>query len=418
MAEQITDKDHLVEPLHLTDKEIRAIEPKSQRMEIYDDHKIENGRLKLKGVKGLALRVTPAGAKSFVYRYWYDGKTKRYTIGSYPTWGISDARDKARELAKIVDAGNDPANQKKKNKEAITLGEYIEVFRNDYVERKLKSSTQKSYNSRLNKICDDRISKMPLKDIDRSTLREFLNAEVKEHPTNANRLHAILSKVFNEAIEDDYITKNPIKGMNKLADEESRDVRYTDDDIKAIWGAISEEWEPMQSLLKMLFITGQRLGETSKMKWSDIHNRIWYLPQTDTKNKKPHTVPLPNMALNLLKKMKSINDDSEYVFASQRDKTGHLTHFMNVIERIRRTTMLIDFRLHDLRHIVATKMIELDVEFIIVGKVLNHQGLSASNAITSRYINSEMTDRKTEALNIWAGHLTELTTNLRLQEHG
>ena len=392
----------------LTQKTISNVTLEEKRFEIYDTVQ-----------KGMILRVTPNGSKSFAYRYWYNGKSKQRTIGSVDDYTLGEARAKAEGWRKMLDDGKDPITEKQENKEAITLGEYIEAFKTDYLKRKLMPSTQKTYTSRLNKVLDNSISDLKLSEIERSHIRGFLKTEAKDHPTNANRLHAILSKVFNEAIEDGYISKNPIKGMDKLTDEQSRDVRYTDDDIKAIWNAICEEWEPMQSLLKMLFITGQRLGETSKMKWSDIHNRVWYVPQTDTKNKQPHTVPLPNMALNLLKKMKSINDESEFVFASQRDKTGHLSHFMDVMKRIREKTMLNDFRLHDLRHIVATKMIDkLGIEFIIVGKVLNHKGLSANNAITSRYINSDMTEQKSEALNLWAGYLTELTTNLSLQKHG
>jgi len=394
----------------LTPKAVSSAKPEEKRYEIYDTVK-----------RGFILRVTPNGSKSYAYRYWYDGSSTQRTIGSVDNYTLAEARDKVDDWRKMLDEGKDPITEKESNKEAITLGEYIEIFKNDYVERKLKSSTQKTYKSRLNKVSDDSISNMPLKDIDRSMLREFLKGEAKDYPTNANRLQAILSKVLNEAIDDGYISENPLKGMQKLTAESSRDVQYTDDDIKAIWNAICEEWEPMQSLLKMLLITGQRLGETSKMKWSDIHNRKWIIPKTDTKNKSSHKVPLPNMALNVLKKMKSINDASEYVFASQRDNTGHLSEFGNVIGRIRKATMLNDFRLHDLRHIVATKMIDLDVPFIHVGKVLNHKGLSANNAITSRYVNTnekKEIEQKTKALNTWTGHLTELTTNLSLQKHG
>lgn len=394
----------------LTPKAVSSAKPESKRYEIYDTVK-----------KGFILRVTPNGSKSYAYRYWYDGKSTQRTIGSVDNYTLAEARDKVDDWRKMLDEGKDPITEKESNKEAITLGEYIEIFKNDYVERKLKSSTQKTYKSRLNKVSDDSISNMPLKDLDRSMLRGFLKGEAKDYPTNANRLQAILSKVLNEAIDDGYISENPLKGMQKLTAENSRDVQYQDDDIKAIWSAFNQEWEPMQSLLKMLLITGQRLGETSKMKWDDIHNRMWIIPKADTKNKSSHKVPLPNMALNVLKKMKSINDGSEYVFASQRDKHGHLSEFGAVIDRIRKATMLNDFRLHDLRHIVATKMIEKDVPFIHVGKVLNHKGLSAKNAITSRYVNTSEKieiEQKTKALNIWAGELTELTTNLSLQKHG
>lgn len=394
----------------LTPSGVSSAKPESKRYEIYDTVK-----------KGFILRVTPNGSKSYAYRYWYDGKSTQRTIGSVDNYTLAEARDKVDDWRKMLDEGKDPITEKESNKEAITLGEYIEIFKNDYVERKLKASTQKTYKSRLNKVSDDNISNMPLKDLDRSMLRGFLKGEAKDYPINANRLQAILSKVLNEAIDDGYISENPLKGMQKLTAENSRDVQYQDDDIKAIWSAFNQEWEPMQSLLKMLLITGQRLGETSKMKWDDIHNRMWIIPKADTKNKSSHKVPLPNMALNVLKKMKSINDGSEYVFASQRDKTGHLSEFGVVIDRIRKATMLNDFRLHDLRHIVATKMIEKDVPFIHVGKVLNHKGLSAKNAITSRYVNTSEKieiEQKTKALNVWAGVLTELTTNLSLQQHG
>jgi len=405
---------------HLSDRKIKTLPDPKKRKEYYDDHLIENGALKKKGVKGLALRVTPNGSKSFVYRYWYNGKTKRYTIGSYPDWSLTDAREKARELSKVVDSGKDPAFQKQveKNREPITLSEYIEQFRNDYMKRKLKASTQKTYESRLNKVQADKISKLALKEIKRTDIRTFLKGEAKQYPTNANRLHSILSKVFNEAINDEVITKNPIKGMGKISKEKERDIHYTDENIKDIWSAICEEWEPMQSLLKMLMITGQRLGETSNMKWDDIHNNVWRIPKADTKNETAHEVPLPKMALNILKKLQPINGASEYVFASQRDKSKPLSHFGNVIDRIREVTMLNDFRIHDLRHIVATKMIELGIEFITVGKVLNHKGLSANNAITSRYINTDMTKQKTRAIEIYAGHLTELVSPLSLKKHG
>lgn len=394
----------------LTPNGILAEAPDEKRIEIYDTVQ-----------SGLILRVTPKGSKSFAFRYWYDGKSTQRTIGSIKDYSLAEARAKAERWRKMLDEGKNPMNEKQENKEAITLGEYIEIFKNDYLGRKLKPSTQKTYNSRLNKIKEHSISRIPLKDLTRKTVREFLKEESKNHPTNANRLHSILSKMFNESIEDGYMIENPLKQMKKLTDEAPREVNYRNDDIKAIWEAFEKEWEPMQSLLKMLLITGQRLGETSKMKWSDIHNRIWTIPQTDTKNKSSHKVPLPNMALNLLKKLKLSDSESEFVFASFRDKHGHLTEFGSVIDRVRKTTMLNDFRLHDLRHIVATKMIDLDVPFIHVGKVLNHKGLSASNAITSRYVNpteEKEIEQKTKALDIWTGELTELTTNLSLKNHG
>lgn len=394
----------------LSDAGIRDIDTPEKRIEIYDTVQ-----------SGMILRVTPTGYKSFAFRYWYDGKTKQRTIGKVGDVSLAEARKKVKQWKRMLSDGLDPIHEKKKNKEenTLTLSEYIDYFKSDYFQRKLKASTRKTYGSRLKKVQNDTLGKRLLKDVTRGDVRKFLKAEAKDHPTNANRIHSILSKVFNEALDDGHLKENPIKGMRKLSEETHRDVEYTSENIKSIWDAMNQEWDPMQSLLKMLLITGQRLGETSRMKWDHIHNGTWTIPiseqKTGKKTQKPHKVPLPNLALNLLKKLKATNHNSEYVFASHRDQNGHLSEFGNVTDRIREYTMLDDFRLHDLRHIVATGMIELEIDFITVGKVLNHKGLSGSSAVTSRYINpteKQLTEKKSRALNRWAGYLTELTTSL------
>jgi len=378
----------------LTDKFIKGIEAPEKRTEYYDEY-----------VTGLILRVTKTGYKSFALRFWYDEQSKQMTIGKYGDFSLAEAREKARDLKKLVADGKDPLMQKQieREKKPVTLSEYVEQFKADYVERKLKSSTQKTYKSRLNKILNDKMAILPLKEVSRADVRRFLKAEAKDHPTNANRLHSILSKLFNEAINDELLTKNPIKNMDKLSDENKRDPHYSDADIRAIWEAIENEWQPMQGLLKVLLTTGQRLGETSRMKWADIVNDVWIIPiaeqKTGKKTKRNHKVPLSNLALDVLEQMQTINGASDYVFASQRDAGKPLTFFKNAIDRIREQVELSDFRIHDLRHIVATEMIKMDVPFTTVGRVLNHKALAGENTITARYVNTDLSKQKTIALN-------------------
>ena len=58
-------------------------------------------------VPGLTIGASKTGAASWVLRYYVHGKRKEATIGQYPTWGIADAREKAKELRRAVDDGVD-----------------------------------------------------------------------------------------------------------------------------------------------------------------------------------------------------------------------------------------------------------------------------------------------------------------------
>lgn len=86
----------------LNDLYIRNYNDPDKRIEIYDTL-----------TSGLAVRITPRGSKSFVYRYQFKSKVKRYTIGGrYPKVGLARARQLAGELAEKVANGIDPMVKK------------------------------------------------------------------------------------------------------------------------------------------------------------------------------------------------------------------------------------------------------------------------------------------------------------------
>ena len=57
---------------------------------------------------GLRVRITSAGAKSFVYEAKLNRQTIRRTIGDVKVWSIEQARAEARRLAVLLDNGQDP----------------------------------------------------------------------------------------------------------------------------------------------------------------------------------------------------------------------------------------------------------------------------------------------------------------------
>lgn len=93
MAQRLTDKDD-----GLSDKIVRGLPAPAAGNKITYDATM----------KGFGVRVTAAGAKAFIPNYRAGGRERRITIGSFPDWGVSAAREEARALKRRIDQGQDP----------------------------------------------------------------------------------------------------------------------------------------------------------------------------------------------------------------------------------------------------------------------------------------------------------------------
>ena len=86
---------------HLTDRSICALPvPSAGAVITYDAD-----------VPGFGLRVTARSVRSFVLNYVVNGRERRMTIGRFPTWSATAAREEARALRRKVDARIDPLDQ-------------------------------------------------------------------------------------------------------------------------------------------------------------------------------------------------------------------------------------------------------------------------------------------------------------------
>jgi Arm DNA-binding domain len=95
----------------LTDKLIKALQAPSSSSKIYYDD----------GVKGLGVRVTATGAKAFILRYRIGGRGRLFTIGSFPDWSTSAAREEAKALKRRIDRGEDPMGERHEERGEPTI---------------------------------------------------------------------------------------------------------------------------------------------------------------------------------------------------------------------------------------------------------------------------------------------------------
>ena len=88
----------MVKRLKLNEKTLREAEPKpGVSYQIFDTDVI-----------GFAARVQASGARTFTIDYRHAGRQRRMTIGRWPEWSVTVARERAKELRRAIDEGHDP----------------------------------------------------------------------------------------------------------------------------------------------------------------------------------------------------------------------------------------------------------------------------------------------------------------------
>ncbi|WP_440144672.1 Arm DNA-binding domain-containing protein [Aeromonas veronii] len=91
----------------LTPNDIAALPAKTNAYYRMDD-------TRTRGAGGLGVKVLPSGGKMFVFRYMREGKRAFIQLGSFPTWCLADARNKARALSQTIRDGLDPKDEQER----------------------------------------------------------------------------------------------------------------------------------------------------------------------------------------------------------------------------------------------------------------------------------------------------------------
>src|SRR5215469_384049 len=65
---------------------------------------------------GLFLQVSRYGTKSWVFRFKANGRLREMGVGSLDTYGLAEARDRARECRKLRNEGKDPIEERKRER--------------------------------------------------------------------------------------------------------------------------------------------------------------------------------------------------------------------------------------------------------------------------------------------------------------
>lgn len=354
---------------------IEALKPKAKEYSVFDTE-----------IVGFAVKVTPAGAKIYFYRYRNkNGRQKKYTIGKHGQLTLKQAKDIAWE--KVVEVHNriDPAAVVAEDKTAMTLSEFAERYITDYAKIHKKPSSAREDEFLINRYIRPKLGHLVLKEITRVEIAE-LHRSMSDTPYNANHTRAVLSKMFNLAEEWGLRpdNTNPCRSVKKY--KEHYRTRYLSKvELEALSKTL-KELEPTYSnpchiaMLRLLLLTGARVNEirTAKWEWIDFDQRLLLLPDSKTGKR---VIFITDPVLTVLNSLPRINGYPYILFGNKKEEPMGFPY--RVWDEVREKVGLTDFRAHDLRHSYATICNQLGCGENTIAALLGHKSRST---ITQRYI--------------------------------
>jgi integrase len=420
----------------LTAKRIETVQATSSRQEIPDGLLV-----------GLYLVVQPSGARSFAVRYRYAGQPRKLTLGAFPAINLETARTLGAKALRAAAEGRDPATEKQsakgdaKRQAAEEIRGKRDLFENvarDFIERHaMKSNRETTWretarilgfkpdpdNAGKLLVVEPHKGKPPtvlqlwngrkVQDITKRDVITLLDTVRDRAPVMANRNLAAVRKLFNWCLARDVIQVSPCTLIDPPAPERSRDRILSDDELRLVWNAAGKDSSPFGPLVKLLMLTGQRLGEVGGMRWDelDLKNKLWTLPPARVKNGERHEVPLSDAAIAVISALPRIKTTKGFVFTTTRDAA--VSGFSRAKDRLDAAVKASltkgakppeHWTFHDLRRTMASGMARLGIQLPVIEKVLNHTS-GSFRGVVGVYQRHSFAEEKRTALAAWASHV-------------
>lgn len=354
--------------------------------------------------------------------YDEDGKQKKKYIYD---------RDRENLRVKLLALQNDIIiNDGYVRDDVITLEQWGLTYLNEFIRPTIRPSTYDLYLLIIRKhIGEDNISKMKLKDIKSFHIQRFLNTKNTLSQSYLKKIHMILDILFNNAIKNDLIRKNPIESVNIPKSQKStKEIRALTRQEQALYMNSLDSTKLKPLLITCLF-TGMRLGELMALDWEHINllkgeikveysykevrihekgkSPEWKLIKQPPKTKSSlRTIPIPDEIIKLLKAHKKSQDELSLKMGKQNFNTNNLVFCSEVgtplsSRNIQRAHYSICNKLdisgigfHALRHTFATRMIEEGVDVKTVQYWVGHSSIEITYNI---YVHVQEESKKAAA---------------------
>jgi integrase len=361
--------------MSLTERKIKYLEPGKSRQIVWD-----NG--------GFGVQVTPEGEKSYVLEYRFSEMTKLITLGIYPDMSLEAARKQAVMAMAMVMQGKDPENglpvlEKSKADAPVSQTPTFDKIREKTSEKldQLKGKASEQIDKikaseTLGKFKEKAAAK--LDEIKQRVEKKITHPQVQTKPAE-NKIIPLDKKA---RIQEEKPKPSEKKAKEPTKIKKPKGLRDTfghtldKSELKTLWSGLENSDMPPahQLAIKLLIITAQRYEEVIPSRWVDydLGSKWWTIPEDLTKNGEKHKVPLANLALDLLRKIKELSGMSGVLFPAPGGMTP--IDSKTLTEDLQRAQVrfgLKPFTLKDLQNSAVCQMLDNGISESTVYQLLN-----------------------------------------------
>ncbi|WP_045760722.1 tyrosine-type recombinase/integrase [Xanthomonas albilineans] len=378
--------------------------------------------LKLRDGGGLYLLMKPDGARwwRWDYRRPNTGKRNTLSLGTYPDTGLADARDKRDAARKLLAAGVDPGEQRKRAKEQAALvapaGETFEAVAREWMARQTVARVTAEKNRwLLETFLFPEIGSRPIGEI---TPRELLDALRKIEATGkletAGRAKIKAGQVFRYAMLEGKAEIDPtasLRGALKVA--KARHHAAVTDPVKigqllrAIEGFSGQP--VTHAALKLAPLVFVRPGELRAAEWGeiDLDAAMWRIRPERMKMKAAHLVPLSDQAVAILRDLRALTGGGLHVFPGLRPNRPMSENTINAALRALGYASD-EMTGHGFRSMAATRLNEMGWNADAIERQLAH---AETNKVREAYTHAaQYLPERIRMMQAWADYLDVLRT--------
>ena len=353
------------------------------------------GRITLTDGRGLQLRITSNGKRTWSLQYRFNGRMLKTTIGEWPAVSVSDARKLSDAERLKLAQGIDPQTEKKNAKhKGLSFQAAWEMFDALYISEK-KPTTAKDYRRSAKADILPRFKQLALKDVTKADIVALIDGIHKRAPVMANRTLALVSKFYSWCVGKDYVDRNLALGIPKVR-EQSRDRVLTLEELRAIYSAAKKLSVGNQLFVQLLLLTGQREAVIARLEANEVHENYLVISKERNKSGERINVPLPTLAKQLIDELG--NREGPYVVSTTQGAKP-ISGFSKLKQKLDKLTGIQEhWTFHDIRGGIATYLKENGLDRAYTARILNHK----DNSVTGIYARPEHRQHIAWVLEQWS----------------